>query len=193
MWTGHKPTLSHLRIWGCSAYVKCLKTDKLGSRSDRCLFVGYLNETKRYYFYLADEQKVFVSNRTVFLEKEFLGEGTNASKIELDEVRSVEEPTQSSKPIESDLIRSNLEPIIEISLRRSGRVLHQSDRYYSFLIRNNNPVKLDENNNDPIIYMDTMQRADSNKWLEAMKSEMESMKVNNVWTLVDLLDVCPRC
>ena len=33
--------------------------------------------------------------------------------------------------------------------------------------------------------MDAIQRSDSEKWLEAMKSEMESMKVNDVWTLVD--------
>ena len=86
MWTGCKPALSHLRIWRCPTYVKCLKTDKLGSRSDKYLFVGYPKEIKRYYFYLADEQKVFVSNRTVFLEKKFLGKETNTSKIELDEV-----------------------------------------------------------------------------------------------------------
>ncbi len=29
MWTGRKPMLSHLRVWGCPAYVKHLKTDKL--------------------------------------------------------------------------------------------------------------------------------------------------------------------
>ena len=34
--------------------------------------------------------------------------------------------------------------------------------------------------------MDALQRSDSEKWLEAMKSEMESMEINNVWTLVDL-------
>ena len=33
--------------------------------------------------------------------------------------------------------------------------------------------------------MDAMQRSGSEKWLEAMKSEMKSMKVNDVWTLVD--------
>ena len=71
---------------GCSAYIKRLKTDKLGPRSNKCLFVGYPKEIKRYYFYLADEQKVFISNRTIFLEKEFLRKGTNVSKIELDEV-----------------------------------------------------------------------------------------------------------
>ena len=65
------------------------------------LFIGYPKETKRYYFHLVDEQKVFISNRTIFLEKKFLSEETNASKIELDEVQSVEELIQSSKPIES--------------------------------------------------------------------------------------------
>ena len=107
--------------------------------------------------------------RSVFLKKEFLGEGTKTSKVEHDKVRSVEEPTQSNKIIESDLIRSNLKPIIETSLRRSGRVSHQSDRYYDFLIQNGDPVELDENNEDSITYIDAMQRSDSDKWLEAMK------------------------
>ena len=55
---GHKPVLSHLKIWGYPAYIKYLKIDKLGPRSNKCLFVGNPKETKRYYFYLAEEQKV---------------------------------------------------------------------------------------------------------------------------------------
>ena len=34
--------------------------------------------------------------------------------------------------------------------------------------------------------MDALQRSDSEAWLGAMRSEMESMEINNVWTLVDL-------
>ena len=34
----------------------------------------------------------------------------------------------------------------------------------------------------------TMMSPDSDKWLEAMKSEIGSMYENKVWTLVDLLD-----
>ena len=34
--------------------------------------------------------------------------------------------------------------------------------------------------------MDAMQRFDSDKWLGAMKSKIKSMKINDVWTLVDL-------
>ena len=129
---------------------------------------------------------MFVSNKIVFLEKEFLSEGTDASKIELDEVQLVEEPTQINKNIKSDLIRLNLKFIIEVLLRRFGRVPCQPDRYYDFLIRNGDPVELNENDEDPITYMDVMQRSDSEKWLKTMKLEMESMEINSVWTLVDL-------
>ena len=53
------------------------------------------------------------------------------------------------------------------------------------MVRNGDLVELDENNEDPVTYMDAMQRSDSEKWLEAMKSKIESMKINNVWTLDD--------
>ena len=87
IWIRCKSVLSHLRVWGCPAYVKCLITDKLGSRSDKCNFIGYPKKIKGYYFYFADEQKVFVSLKIIFLEKEFLGEGTVASKVKLEKVR----------------------------------------------------------------------------------------------------------
>ena len=92
--------------------------------------------------------------------------------------------TQVAEP-ESDLVRSDPELIVQAPLRQSGRVPCQPDRYYGFLVRDGDPIDLDENNEDPITYMDAMQRSDSEKWLEAIKSEMESMKVNDVWTLVD--------
>ena len=87
IWIGRKPILSYLRVSRCPTYVKWLVIDKLGPRSDKCTFIGYPKETKGYYFYHADEQKVFVSLRATFLEKKFLGEGTVASKVELDEVQ----------------------------------------------------------------------------------------------------------
>ena len=57
---------------------------------------------------------------------------------------------------EPNLIRSNPEPNTQTSLRRSDRVLHQSDRYLGFLVQNGDLVELDENDEDPIIYMDVM-------------------------------------
>ena len=72
MWTGKRPGLSFLKIWGCETYVKRLTFDKLTPKSDKCFFVRYPRETKGYYFYNQAEGKVFVTRNGVFLEKEFL-------------------------------------------------------------------------------------------------------------------------
>jgi len=72
MWTGQRPGLSFLKIWGCETYVKHLTSDKLTPKSDKCFFVRYPRETKGYYFYNQAEGKVFVTRNGVFLEKEFL-------------------------------------------------------------------------------------------------------------------------
>ena len=41
---------------------------------------------------------------------------------------------------------------------------------------------------EPMNYEEAMMIPDSNKWLEAMKSEIGSMYENKVWTLVELPD-----
>ena len=79
--------LSHVRIWSCPTYIKYLKIDKFGPKSDKYLFIGYLKEIKGYFFYFTEEQKVFISHKAIFLEKKFFEKETNISKIELDEVR----------------------------------------------------------------------------------------------------------
>ena len=66
---------------------------------------------------------MFISLKVTFLEKEFLGEGTVASKVELDEVQQVEGSTPIAEP-KSDFIRSDLEPNVPAPLRRSDRVPH---------------------------------------------------------------------
>ena len=43
-------------------------------------------------------------------------------------------------------------------------------------------------NDEPTSYGEAMVGPDSDKWLEAMKSEMGSMYEDKVWTLVDLPD-----
>ena len=39
--------------------------------------------------------------------------------------------------------------------------------------------------NEPASYQETISSSDSNRGLEAMKSEMQSMYDNQVWTLID--------
>ncbi len=42
-----------------------------------------------------------------------------------------------------------------------------------------------DHGDDPTSYKEAISDIDSSKWLEAMKSEMDSMHKNQVWDLVD--------
>ena len=43
-------------------------------------------------------------------------------------------------------------------------------------------------NNEPTTYEESLNSSEFNKWLIAMKSEMDSMYTNQVWPLVDPLE-----
>ena len=50
VWTSKKPSLSHLRVFGCVAYVHVPKEKrtKLDSKSKKCIFIGYKDGLKGY-------------------------------------------------------------------------------------------------------------------------------------------------
>ena len=51
LWSGCKPSLRHVCIWGSPAHVLKPKADKIYSRSDVCMFVGYPKGTRGGLFY----------------------------------------------------------------------------------------------------------------------------------------------
>ena len=59
LWNGCKPSLRHIRIWGCLAHVLKGKTGKLEPRSELCLFVGYLKGTRGGLFYSPEEKYLY--------------------------------------------------------------------------------------------------------------------------------------
>ena len=50
VWSGYKPSVSHLRIFGCIAYAQVPETKrkKLDDRGEKCIFTGYSEELKAY-------------------------------------------------------------------------------------------------------------------------------------------------
>ncbi|EXB30863.1 Retrovirus-related Pol polyprotein from transposon TNT 1-94 [Morus notabilis] len=58
LWCGQKPSLRHVRIWGCPAHVLKGKTEKLEPKSEVCMFVGYPDGTKGDFFYSPEDQKI---------------------------------------------------------------------------------------------------------------------------------------
>ena len=67
--------------------------------------------------------------------------------------------------------------------RKTSRIRSVPERY-GFLISEQKDVLLIEND-EPTTYEESLNSSESDQWLKAMKSEMDSMYTNQVWTLVD--------
>ncbi|KAK8686057.1 hypothetical protein V6N13_125084 [Hibiscus sabdariffa] len=182
MWTGKRPSMSFMKIWGCKAYVKHQMSTKLEPKSHKCTFVGYPKETKGYYFYNHKENKVFVARTGVFLEKDFLSSKEDRRNIELEEVQQ-QQDTEPEVERFSQTVEENLTDLETRPLRRSTRERHEPERY-GFLVTTHGDVILVDHD-EPKTYQEAVSSPDSEKWLEAMRSEMDSMSDNQVWTLVE--------
>ena len=88
-------------------------------------------------------------------------------------------------PIEVEAYDSDHETSDQVTTvpRRVTRIRTTSEWYSNPVLK---VMLLD--NNEPTSYGEAMVGPNSDKWLEAMKSEIESMYQNKAWTLVDLPD-----
>ena len=90
LWNGRKPSLRHIRIWGCPAHVLKGKTGKLEPRTEVCMFVGYPKGTRGGLFYSPQDKKVFVSTNATFLETNYMTDYKPRSKVVIEELLSDE-------------------------------------------------------------------------------------------------------
>ncbi|KAL6348428.1 hypothetical protein AAG906_005736 [Vitis piasezkii] len=99
-------------------------------------------------------------------------------------------PTQVMEPIQvhEEVTQQPQEPQVQVPLRRSTREMRStiSDDYVVYLQEHEFDMGLED---DPISVSQVKQSSNSEKWMEAMKDEMKSMKDNGVWDLVEL----PKC
>ncbi|KAK8971909.1 hypothetical protein V6N11_027676 [Hibiscus sabdariffa] len=113
--------------------------------------------------------------------KYFLSSKEDRRNIELEEVQQqIIEPEveQTSQVVEENSTDLETQP-----LRRSTRQCHEPERY-GFLVTTHGDVILVDHD-EPKTYQEAVSSPDSEKWLEAMRSKMDSMSDNQVWTLVE--------
>ena len=73
LWSGNKPDISHLRVFGCQAWVHILKKrrHKLRPKSREMIFIGYEPGSKGYQFWDAAHQRIEISHDVKFNETLF--------------------------------------------------------------------------------------------------------------------------
>jgi hypothetical protein len=69
-WSCHKPSVTHLRVFGCVAYAKIpdARRTKLDDKSEKCIFFGYDERRMGYKLYNPITKKIIMSRDVIFEE-----------------------------------------------------------------------------------------------------------------------------
>jgi len=75
LWFKRKPSVDHIRVWGCTAYVHVQKDKRtdFGSHMEKCVFIGYPEGYKGWKFYNPSSHRTVISERADFDERYFPG------------------------------------------------------------------------------------------------------------------------
>uniref|UniRef100_A0A8R7JZD3 Retrovirus-related Pol polyprotein from transposon TNT 1-94 n=1 Tax=Triticum urartu TaxID=4572 RepID=A0A8R7JZD3_TRIUA len=189
LWKGRKPSLRHLAVWGCNAQIRIpsqLRT-KLQSKSTPGIFIGYASGSNGYRFWDPQRKKLIESGDAVFLDQDTPRRAKRA-RVEL-----LVEPEDISLPETEPLVQENNDAsqstnsISNSMPRRSGRNTQPPaylDEYFVFLGEVHSKIQnLEE---EPKSFKAALASPESNLWMEAMQEELNSMRKNNVWELVEL-------
>ena len=171
LWSGCKPSMRHLHIWGYPTHVLKGKFDKLEPKSEVCFFVGYPKGSRGYLFYSHNHSKVFVSTNAKFLENDYMNNFTPRSRVVLTEMnelvvdQSMDETRDDVVVLDSPQgttheMTSTLEP------HRSGRSIRPPVRFT--LLGETFEAISKEAETDPYTYEDAMNDVDAYYWVKAI-------------------------
>ena len=88
LWTGRKPSMNYMHVWGCAAEAKLFNPSlgKLDPKTESCYFIGYPKKSKGYKFYCPKGiTKFFETRHAIFLEENGCAE---PRQINLEEMRT---------------------------------------------------------------------------------------------------------
>ncbi|KAM1443641.1 hypothetical protein ACFX2I_039895 [Malus domestica] len=92
LWTGRRPSLNHLHVWGCKAEAKIYNPSsvKLDPKTISCYFIGYAERSKGFRFYCSSNQgpKIVETQKAIFMEYNLDDDsGTNDNDFVFDDER----------------------------------------------------------------------------------------------------------
>ncbi|GKA99573.1 retrotransposon protein, putative, ty1-copia subclass [Tanacetum coccineum] len=171
IWHGKAHKLSYLRLWGC-----------------------YLKETMGCYFYYPLENKIFVTRNAELFQNNLIVQEAGGSHGLLKSSGSEEElefiqeedtqPSENTSEEHKEVAPTEVKPLnVKVPIRRSARIPQVPDRYGFYVDDKEHELG---DLNEPPNYKAALSDLEFDKWLEAMNTEMQTMKDNQVWILVGL-------
>jgi hypothetical protein len=90
LWTGRKPSLRHLHVWGCQAEIRIYNPHekKLDARTISGYFIGYPEKSKGYRFYCPNHStRIVETGNAQFIENGENSGSIDPQNVEIKEVR----------------------------------------------------------------------------------------------------------
>uniref|UniRef100_A0A2N9GUX4 Retrovirus-related Pol polyprotein from transposon TNT 1-94 n=1 Tax=Fagus sylvatica TaxID=28930 RepID=A0A2N9GUX4_FAGSY len=122
LWKGWKPSLRHMRVWGCPSEVRIYNPQekKLDPRTISGYFIGYAERSKGYRFYCPSHSTRIVESRNAkFLENDLISGSDQTRNIVSENDHSESQPSTSSDRLgivySTPQVQTGVEqPIIEV-------------------------------------------------------------------------------
>lgn len=206
LWSGKKPSVKHIRTFGCSAIYKVNNPSrhKLEPKGREGILVGYSCDRKAYRIYSIEEEKVYETNDVTFNEDklgipnkeseeeyhffeydrkinpEAQGESFSLDR-EVDE-ENISEIQQSDDTMEIQTAGIlPIDPEIEDDEQQDGRRIMRSrkqpEKFKDYVVYGAKEEL-------PTSYEDAIKTPENESWIKAMTEELGSMEANEVWSLV---------
>jgi hypothetical protein len=172
-----KPSVGHLRRFGCAAYAHIPQTErkKLDTKTRHCILLGYGMTVKGYRLYDITTCKI-IHSRDVKFDEEKNGCISASRDVEFNQP-AVEIPVCERTEGEENLETTNTN-----MLRRSTRLRQQPDYYGEPVLFRASATEKQE----PATLSEAKNSVEWNKWEKAINAELNSLRSNNVWELVEL-------
>ena len=196
-WSGEKPSVAHLRSFGCKAYahIPVQRRSKLDSKTLECVFTGYCTDTKGYRLFDIVKRQVIVSRDVIFDERndtdqtslpKLVNSDCSELEKEVDLPNIGAERSSEDAEIDTDMhenpadVDNNIEIVINAP-RRSIRERKAPERFNPDVEHARLAII-----SEPQSYKEAMNQPDAPEWQKAVEAELGSIKSNKTWSVVDL-------
>ena len=161
-----------------------MKGENFDSKSRKCIMVGYGMVTKGYRLYDPTDRKILHSRDVQFNERS-KDRGPNTQEVFDTDYRLIAEFSETSDTESNFDATQVTQPKVDEELnseapRRSTRQRKQPDFYGKEM------SNVSEIAHSPTSYQEATEGPNKNHWEAAMKTEMMSLKENDVWDFVKL-------
>lgn len=214
LWSGRKPNLEHIRVFGSPAMVHIPKINrtKWDKKAEQYILLGFAENTKGYRVYNPKTKKITTSRDVIIMEcsreantvkalVEEKKEGDD-SQIEKDEANSstassetIVDPTDITYVPDNTLDSSTSEEFCDSQSNEDTFEAERSSSEERIQRERRPPVRYGYSNvcvtesmdmhDDSLTYEEVMSGPEKEEWCSAMKEELQSFSDNEAWDVVD--------